>query len=493
MIERVRRLPAALLVALVLLLPGAAALGQTSGTTAWSQFQGDAAHSGIASSGPEPPYEEAWTFNVEPKEQEGASAPVIADGLAITAGPDALYGVDLSSGEQRWSEPRDGPPAPPAIATDGDRTLVLFTDGRDAESAVLRAIDLQTQEDAWDAPATLGAVSRTGVTVDGELAFLADGDGTVYAVDVATGTESWTAELAGEPKGPLPVAGGKVFAVPLDPDFSALAASVVALEESSGDVAWTYEIQPPSSFASLPAVGQGWVVVVSPSSIPNAGELRALSTGDGSVAWSSRLSGYVSPWSAPAIASDAVYAVDFLGGGLHSFDPAAASQIWQFQFNERVLRSSPVALAGHVLVGLSDGSLGAVDRTTGRLVWRSSPQLGLIGHMAVTPDLVVAVRGAKDGGIVAFRHDAAGTLVDVTSPTIPRYGVIVGRWAITFVGVGIAILVPLTLLARRFGPPVLVREEDDEAVDDDLDEEDEEGEDEEEEQDEDNDDDQSRQ
>jgi outer membrane protein assembly factor BamB len=474
-LERVRRLPVALLVAMVFLLPGAAALGQTPGEAEWSQFQGDATHSGVASSGPEPPYEEAWTFNVEPKDQEGASAAVIADGLAITAGPEALYGVDLSSGEQRWSVPRDGPPAPPAIAVDGDRTLVLFTDGRDADGAVLRAIDLQTQEDAWDAPAVLGAVSRTGVTVDGGLAFVADGDGTVYAVDVATGTESWTTELAGEPKGPMPVADGMVFAVPLDPDFSALAASVVALEESSGETAWTYDMQPPSSFSSLPAVGGGWVVVVSPSSIPNGGELRALATEDGSVAWSARLSGYVSPWSAPAVAGDAVYAADFLGAGLHAFEPSTAAQLWQFEFNERVLRSSPVMLPDHVLVGLSDGSLGAVDRTTGRLVWQSSPQLGLIGHMAVTSDLVVAVRGAKDGGLVAFRHDDAGSLIDVASPTIPRYGVIVGRWAIAFLGVGVAVLVPLTLVVRRVGSPELVREDgdsDDEEYEDDEDDED---------------------
>ena len=468
-LERVRRLPAALVAALVVLLvSGAAALGQTAGSADWSQFQGDAAHSGFASSGPEPPYEEAWTFHVEPKDEEGASAPVIADGLAVTAGPEALYGVDLASGEQRWSVSRDGPPAPPAIATDGDRTLVLFTDGRDAESATLRAIDLATQKDAWDASVTLGAVSRTGVSVDGALAFVGDGDGTVYAVDVATGTEAWTAELAGESKGPLAIADGKVFAVPLDQDFSALAATVVALEETSGDTAWTYDIEPAFAYSSLPAVGQGWVVVVSPS--PTGGVVRALATEDGSLVWSTRLSAPASPWAAPAVIDDAVYATD-VSGGLHAFDGTAADQEWQFQFNERVLRSSPVVLPGHVLVGLADGSLGAVDRTSGRLVWRTPSKVGQIGHMAVTADLVVAVRGGREGGLVAFRHDAAGSLVDVASPTIPRYGVIVVRWAVAFVGIGAIILVPLTVVARRVGPLELERTEGDEDDEEDDDEE----------------------
>jgi hypothetical protein len=87
--------------------------------------------------------------------------------------------------------------------------------------------------------------------------------------------------------------------------------------------------------------------------------------------------------------------------------------------------------------------------------------------MAVTADLVVVVRGGKEDGIVAFRHDAAATLVDVASPTSPRYGVIVVRWAIAFVGIGAVILVPLTVVSRRVGPLELERTEGDEDEDDD--------------------------
>ncbi|HEY7660363.1 MAG TPA: PQQ-binding-like beta-propeller repeat protein [Actinomycetota bacterium] len=465
-LDLARRLAAAAAVALLVLLP-TAALGQAADAT-WTQFQGDAAHAGVAASGPEPPYQEAWTFPIEPKDGEGASAPVVTGGLAVTAGPEAVYGIDLASGEQRWTVTRDGPPAPVAIATGGDRTLVLFTDGRDAESAKLRAIDLDTQKDAWDVPLTLGAVSRTGVTVDGDQAFVADGDGTVYAVDVATGAESWTSELAGEPKGPMPVADGKVFAIPLDPDFGSLAASLVALDEATGETAWTVDLTPPASFASLPAAAGGSVVVVSPAA-PSGGQIRAFSTEDGSLAWDARLNAYVSPWSAPAATAEAVYAIDFIGAGLHAIDTGTGEHVWQFEFNDHVLRGSPAVLPGHVLVGLSDGSLGAVDRTTGHLVWRSTPKLGLIGAMAVTPDLVLAVRGAKDGGIVAFRHDPDGTLADVVSPTIPRYAVIVGTWALAFVVVGAVILVPFVVATRRVGQPTLVRA-DDAADDEDEDE-----------------------
>src|SRR5437870_4484868 len=82
---------------------------------------------------------------------------------------------------------RQGPPAPAAVAEAGGREILLFTDATSDGTAELRAIDLRTRKDAWDAPLPLKSVSRSGVTVEGNTAFLGDADGNVYAVDVATG------------------------------------------------------------------------------------------------------------------------------------------------------------------------------------------------------------------------------------------------------------------------------------------------------------------
>jgi outer membrane protein assembly factor BamB len=427
----------------------------------WTQFQADAGHDGVATTGPAPPYAKAWSFPVAPettgKRSIGLSAPVIDGSTVIAVGATAVYGVNLDSGQQEWTMPRQGPPAVPAVAETGGRSILLFTDATADGSAELRAIDLRTRKDAWDAPLPLKSVSRSGVTVAGRTAFVGDADGNVYAVDVATGEATWTVSVGGEAKGPLPVADGKVFAVPLSHTFrTSVPASVVALDASTGEEVWRYAPQPATPFTSLPAVAGGSVVVVAPQTIADA-RLLTLSESDGSLEESVRINSIVFYFVAPASGEDATYAID-ANGGLHAVALGAPTQTWQFQFNERVLRTSPVIVGDHVLVGLGDGTIGAVKRSTGHLVWRSDHLPGVVGSMAVSPAELVATVGGNHGGLVAFRHDDAGTLIDEVSPTVPRWGAILASFAIAFFAVGLVIAVPLTIVARRTGAPKVEEE-----------------------------------
>jgi outer membrane protein assembly factor BamB len=469
-----------LLLAIVTASPAGA---QGAGTGTWTQSQGNAGHDGVASSGPAPPYTQAWSFPVAPEEAGkhslGLSAPIIDGDIVIAVGPTAVYAVNLGTGAQVWSVPRSGPPAAPAIAEDGRRRLLLFTDQGSDGTPELRAVDLRTQKDAWAAPMPLKSVSRSGVTVDGDTAFLGDADGNVYAVEVATGKARWTVSVGGESKGPLPVADGRVYVVPLSHTFpTTVTASVVALDASTGDQVWRYTPQPGPVVASLAAAGNGSVVVVVPQG-PGAqtvivpGNVLTLSASDGVIRGSARID--LSPFFfiAPAVAPDATYVVDF-SGGLHAIATDTMSQSWQFQFNVQVFRCSPVVVGDRVLVGLIDGTIAAVDRGTGHLVWRSPHLPGVVGAIAVGSDVLVAAVGGNKGGLVAFRHDDHGTQVDEASPTVPRWGVILGTFAIAAVAVGVVIAIPLTLVARRVGPPLVEDgdDEDDENEDDDEDEDD---------------------
>jgi outer membrane protein assembly factor BamB len=480
------RLAAAALMGVVAMVAGRVpASAQGTATTvsgAWTQFQGDAGHDGVAATGPAPPFAQAWSFPVAPDTADqrsiGLAAPVIQGNTAIAVGPTAVYGVSLDSGQQEWTVPRQGPPAPAAVAEAGGREILLFTDATSDGTAELRAIDLRTRKDAWDAPLPLKSVSRSGVTVEGNTAFLGDADGNVYAVDVATGKATWTVPVGGEPKGPLAVADGTVFTVPLSHTFrTSVTASLVALDASTGEQVWSYTPQPASPFTSLAAVRSGSVVIVAPQTVGDA-QIVSLSTSDHAVEWNARINTIVFPFVAPAVVADATYAVD-ASGGLHAVASGASSQTWQFEFNERVVRTSPVVVGDHVLVGLGDGTIGAVDRASGRLAWRSPHLPGVVGPMAVSPDVLVAVVGGTKGGLVGFRHDPTGSLVDESSPTDPRFGTILGSFAIAAVGVGLVIALPLTLVARRSGPPVLF-EDDDEGNGDGSDDDDDEGDDEDE-------------
>ena len=81
------------------------------------------------------------------------------------------------------------------------------------------------------------------------------------------------------------------------------------------------------------------------------------------------------PFSAPAVDDGSVYVSDHQGD-LHSVRVSTGATDWLYALNERVVRSSPVIVGDVVLLGLADGSLGVVDRTSGHLVWRSRPTAG---------------------------------------------------------------------------------------------------------------------
>src|SRR5262245_41629460 len=178
---------------MVLALP---AWAQSEG---WPQFQGGPGHRGWAPDGPEPPFRPDWSLPVAaggPNGQYGLSAPVVTGSTVIVVGPEQVIGVDTSTGAQSWTVDRDlGPPVVPAVASVGERTAVVYTEGfgegpptgsptasasasgspsaspsgSDAGEpfdAHLAAFDLATRKPMWD-PVQLDAVSRTGVAVEG--------------------------------------------------------------------------------------------------------------------------------------------------------------------------------------------------------------------------------------------------------------------------------------------------------------------------------------
>src|ERR671924_460822 len=219
-------------------LAAASSFAQTSGGAEWPQFQGGPEHRGVSESGPAPPYRTRWTFTSP--DGSGLSGAVIVDGLAISVGRASVYAVDVATGELAWDVARaDGPVSSPAIAS-GRRLTLLYVDGGasttpspsppptegspspssdeegEAVGASLVAIGLEDQAEVWRVP--LGAESRSGVTVDGQVAYVGDQDGTLYAVDVADGTVRWTSEMPGRIDISIAASDGRAVAISRDDD-----------------------------------------------------------------------------------------------------------------------------------------------------------------------------------------------------------------------------------------------------------------------------------
>lgn len=445
----------------------------------WVQFQGGPGHPGALDDGPAPPYRVRWTLPAP--EGPALSGAVIAGGIAMTLGERAVYGVELATGEIAWSVPRSGGPlSVPAVvaATETDPATLIYVDGpASAEAATgtpsptatespsgataaggeesgseLVAIELERRTERWRTP--LGAASRTGVAVLGDTAYVGDDAGVVSAVALSDGAVAWTKDTRetdgpcvglGEGKidVPLAVADGRVIAVARNVDGASVA--VFALDAVTGDCLWQQSPQVGSSAASAAAARDGMVVIGLADRL-----VRSLDGSNGEQAWAALALSVFSPASSPALGPDGVYVVD-LGGGVYRFDRSDGRRVWDHQLNEVTVRSSPVVSGGAVLVGLSDGRLVALDASSGHLVWQSEAAPGLVGSIALSPDVVVAVKGGRDAGLVAFEHDPGAALEDVASPTELEAGTLAARAGAAAAIVLVLVLVPGMLARRRFG------------------------------------------
>ncbi len=462
------------------------ALAQDAANPAWTQAQGDAAHSGAASAAAPPPYAEAWITPVPlagPGERYGMSAPVLAGAIAVVVGPVQVLGFDVMTGAPSFAVDRAfGPSVTPAVVDVDRSTAVVYTEGFADEGpgasatpstpapsvaatpsgsptgalapsgqvdSHLAAFELETQDPVWD-PVRLDAASKTGVAVQGTMAFVGTTAGTVYAVDVATGTVRWKGGTGGELSTPLAIVGDLVIAT-VQGELRTPPA-VVAFRVADGSLAWRFTAQEPG-LISGPSVSDGAVYVgITDSTV------RALDMTTGTQRWSARLNATLSPLGGPATAAGSVYALD-VNGQMYRLDASDGSRIWDYALNETTSRGWPVLAGDSVLVGTQAGRLAAISTATGHLVWQSG-EAGPLRGLTPTADLILGIRGGSAAGIMALRHDDSGTLIDLVSPTVAHPGAIGRGFLIAAIPVVVIIVLLGGMLGRRMGPAFIIEDDD---------------------------------
>jgi eukaryotic-like serine/threonine-protein kinase len=112
-------------------------------------------------------------------------SPSISEGIVTIGGRDGfVYGLDLSTGKQKWRQTHDGSSWILATATDSSTVYVAS-----GSASILQAADLTTGKERWRFK-THGAVFASPVLAD-NLIYFADFSGLVYAVDRGTGAQRW--------------------------------------------------------------------------------------------------------------------------------------------------------------------------------------------------------------------------------------------------------------------------------------------------------------
>jgi outer membrane protein assembly factor BamB len=438
----------------------------------WGQFQGDAQHT-AAADGPAPPYRETWSFEVPTADegvsptptasptasptagprpnQQGLSAPVIVDapGVAVAVGPREVVAVDVETGESAWEVDRTyGPSATPALAGDPEAAVVVYTQGSGVDDSSVMALDPRDGKGAWDEPVSLKAVSRTGVTVEGQTAFVGDDRGNIYALRASSGELLWSVRLPGRTLAPLAAQGETVVATMAgsDPDLPI----VTGLDAVSGERLWQVEPEVLAAGATSGVIrGQTFAV-----GLPDRA-VHAFDLADGSSRWTSRpFFSLPSPFGGGA-AYEGDFVFVFFGdstGDVRRLDGSTGELVWDYPLNSPVLRSSPVVSGSAVVVGLRDGAIVALDGASGEQLFRGAPSAGLIGPLAVTPQLIVAVRGGHEAGLVAFEHDPSGTIERVPSPSDPDPVALVSSFVAAAAAVLLILMLPSRLVAAKRGP-----------------------------------------
>ncbi|HEX6127898.1 MAG TPA: PQQ-binding-like beta-propeller repeat protein [Candidatus Limnocylindria bacterium] len=194
----------------------------------------------------------------------------------------------------------------------------------------------------------VGASIRSQPAVVDGVAYVAADDGSVYAIELATGAEIWRHD-AGE------------------------------------------------GLSSSPAVADGLVVAVT-----IGGRVLALDTETGDERWS--LEADAGPESMPAIVDDTL----FLGtdaGTVLALDVASGDERWAYDAGAPVFRSVAVG-GGSVYLGAQDGTVHAVDAATGERRWSIQSVSGALGTPTVSGDtLYVVILDTPHSQVVALATD----------------------------------------------------------------------------------------
>ncbi len=321
---------------------------ETSGV--WSQFRGNAAHTGVADAGPTGEPVEVWHLRLS---DECHRQPAVVAGVVYAPCTHGLHALDAATGSERWMFEGTNMKA---VAVAGDLVYVADRepgDSTELETTVVRAIDAATGQERWHVavpnglPVVEGGMLVTGtsegylvgldaatgaerwrlqVSTQGGAGNPALADGVAYvgagvdgffAVDAASGTLLWRGDIGDDRTGTAVVAEGIAYVGGATDNGTG---HLYAFDANTGDLLWTRD-EPLASPAVLGGVGY---------SGSETGTLTAFNTADGTERWQMDLGGAVNN---PAIANGVVYVVslnDPIDATLFALDAATGDELWSY-------------------------------------------------------------------------------------------------------------------------------------------------------------------
>ncbi|WP_128802621.1 MULTISPECIES: serine/threonine-protein kinase [unclassified Streptomyces] len=314
----------------------------------------------------------------------------------ICARPGVVFALDPSDGTVLWRHAvaKGFSTVPPVLAGG-------LVQPQTQQGPRLEALDPASGKARWQR----GTSAYSGIRAAGGMLLLTHADGTVTAVDAASGKTSWSHRIPGQAKPYFVSFTGDPLAYTAEsPDGSKT--RVTAVDPASGTVRWTARL---AGNLSPVGVHDGSLFFLSVSKA--YGDTDAVVRYDPASRTTRRVALPVARSNAQAtVRGDVVYVLG-TDGSLDAIGVDARKRLWHLETS--VSRSSaPVADGGHVYLSTGDGRLLAVDAANGRLVGQTPARPGAESQVASSlPGPVVA-----DGRVYATAGDGTVFSVDARDP-----------------------------------------------------------------------------
>jgi outer membrane protein assembly factor BamB len=348
----------------------------------------------------------AWTFDAGAAIWAG---PTFADGVVYAGGTDGkVHALDARTGHERWSFAAGGPVRTrPTIAGSDvyfqadDGQLYKLAAATGQERWRVRVVEKPIERLPFDNPQSRYDSFGSAVVVSGGRLYLGTHDGKLLALEPEKGARVWEFAAGDAVLSAPVVAGGRVY-------FGSYDHFVYALDAAKGQLAWKQDTK--GAVVNTPAVSADGATLV----IGNrAYDLLGLDARTGEPRWK-RYFWFSWVESSATIKDGIAYVGSSDAAAAYAYDVKSGERRWKTDVfgwawgqpavtDKRVYighSSQAGYLAGH------RGGLMALDRATGKPVWRytseeaKSGPYGIPGSAAVGQGLVFV--GGLDGKVYAF-------------------------------------------------------------------------------------------
>jgi outer membrane protein assembly factor BamB len=350
----------------------------------WTSFRNGPQLLGVSSAALPDKLDVLWTLDAP----DGITATcAIVGGKVFVAGLSGeLRRVDLKTGKVDWTyksvenvKPNTFAPGFKSSPTVTEDTVYLGD-----EDGIFHAIDRETGRRKWTFETEGEIISSP--TIDGDRVLFGSYDNTLYCLDRSSGKKLWGVETEGYVHCTPAVSGGKTFIAGCDEHLRAIdiATGEVVVDMPIG----TYLIASPATRDGLLYFGTYLATVI------------AVDWAKQETVWTYE-AGRDFPFQSSAAVTDEVVVAGARDKHVHAIDRKTGKGVWKFPTRSRV-DSSPVIAGDRVYVGSSDRNLYCLDLKTGKEVWTRNIGHPVTASPAVGEGVLVIGGDGNDAKVFCF-------------------------------------------------------------------------------------------